>query len=63
MVKIIIELSSKVISLELEVREMKINKNYVEQVHDISDKNENKEDIEMKEKLKMLEAVVQKSVF
>ena len=42
---------------------MKINKNYVEQVHDISDKNENKEDIEMKEKLKMLEAVVQKSVF
>ena len=56
--KVVIELSAKVLSLELEVREMKINKNYVEQVIDISDKNENKEDLEIKEKVKMMEAVV-----
>ena len=35
---------AKVLSVELEVREMKINKNNVKQVNDIRDKNENKEE-------------------
>ena len=39
---------------------MKANKDYVEQVKENTDTNENKEDTELKEKVKLLEAVVQK---
>ena len=53
-------MSAKVLSLEFEVREMKIKKAYVEQVNDISDKNENRGDTEINEKVKWLEDVGQK---
>ena len=51
--KVVIELSAKVLSQEIELKEIKANKDNI-------DANKNKEDTEMKEKVKLLEAVVQK---
>ena len=51
--KVVIELSAKVLSQEIELKEIKAKKDNI-------DANKNKEDTEMKEKVKLLEAVVQK---
>ena len=58
--RVVIELAAKVLSLKKELREIKSIKNHVEQVKDTSDANENKVHTEMKEKVKLLETVVQK---
>ena len=45
--KVVIELSAKVLSQEIELKEIKANKDNI-------DANKNKEDTEMKEKVKLL---------